>query len=118
MQIQNEVLHACLLQLGDCLVELAHRGLGKPVDFDVANARCHHEGSVHRVNGDFVSDDFERQELGVVSALDANGNERSLWPFEQSLHVLVGHTGSGYDIAVDRDNAVARHDPEFFRGSA
>ncbi len=63
-QVEQELLHALLLEPLQGLVELLARGVGEVGQHDVADARLQHEGVAHRLGRDLGARDGQLDRLG------------------------------------------------------
>ena len=115
LKVDDEVLHALLLELGDGLADLVGRVLGKAADADVSHLGVNHVRGVDTVDGYVVADKAEVDELGRAGALDLEGHLAALGAAQRLEHVVVDHLGTGEDGVVDVDDAVAGEDAGLLR---
>ena len=114
--VEDELLHALLLEAPDGVFDIACRLVAKGGELDVADFRRYHAVIGNRVDGDFGSGDGEVHEVWDAFAFNRDRHVRT--DFTAELVDGVVQRKSLGVLAVDFADAVASADAELERRSA
>ncbi len=114
--VQNQAVEGEGIQLFQRVGNLAVRGLVKPRQADIANARLEHEGDIHGMPRYFVSRHSENQLLAITFTRNGDLYDRAFRPLEHVRDFTGSQSIGGF--VVDFDDHVARPDPRVIRWRA
>ena len=117
LKIENQILHALLLQVLKTLQELLMGGGAKTTDTDITDTWTNDISSIYRLHGNLIANHRELKSIldSLTHHTQMNGGTlRSA----QALHdFFLRHLHTSNGGIIDRDDAVASNDAHFLRGS-
>ena len=115
-EVEDEGLHALLLETAAGFVEFTDGGAGEAREADVADGGVGHEPGVDGVDGYAVAGDFEVVDGSLAE--DVEVDDGAFLAAEVIEYELVVDTVAGGGLAVDADNFVAYHEAHLLGGTA
>ena len=107
LEVENEVLHALLLQFLDFVVYLLARSGPEAVELDVACGGGDEVGRVDGVERNFVAHDFKVQHVFGSAAHNVEAGNGALGAAQERHDAVAVHFYPRNGAAVDGDDAVA-----------
>ena len=117
-QVENELLHALLPEVGNALLEFLDGGGRELAEFEVADVFVKHVGDVDAVGRDGIARDGVVEEAVHATAPHLHLDFGTLRSFQLAHHVFVGQFLGGHKGVVHIDDAVAGEDAHLLGGSA
>ena len=109
-EVEDELLHALLFQLGNRLLDLRPRGSSEAVKLDVARGRRHHIAGAKGIYGNFIAFEGELYEVFISTAQNSERHLRAFWSAEHAHDAVALHFYAGNGDAIASDEAVAGDD--------
>ena len=115
LQVEDERLHAFLLQFLHALAELVVRGSTKITNTDIAHLGTYHICGINRMNGNLVTNHLECQLVLYAPTDDTQHGDRSLRPTQTLHNLLFRHLNTCNGGIIDADDTVASQNAHTFR---